>query len=526
MSCVVYFIKFILEVNMSHRQNKHDDLTRQKSKQKPTYNGRGSGEDQCDGGDINDSCELSSDVETDSTSTEPPDMSSYFTRLASFKNWPITDIISATSLAKSGLFYLGCRDIVKCYSCGGQIRDWEVGDAADAEHRRHYPQCQLLKQSDETNSEKVVRAAKVNSNQYFNPIKKQQLHQNLVKQPQRQTARILDTNTLIRHGSNQRQPPLTRTLFPQYSSADRREETFKRWQTYQQPYVIAEAGFFALEDSPTDTKCFYCGGGLRSWGINDDPWVEHAKWFPKCEWLIQKKGKHFIQKVQRDFPNLKMPLSDQSQQKQRNQQKPSQQRNQQKPSQHTSKKQTTLQDAMHSKYVLQILEMGYDIKQVEKVVQRRLKSTGDNFNSAAELFDAVMMAENDESSFKSDSMSCSKVDSLKGDSQNCKDDSLQANGKSKHQALELPKNDDSTTSRQGRRSTSSESDEENLSEELKSTLRDLREKGTCKICMDNEACVLFVPCSHLATCVSCAENLSSCPICRTTIQRYVKAYLA
>ena len=30
-----------------------------------------------------------------------------------------------------------------------------------------------------------------------------------------------------------------------------------------------------------DVKCFCCDGGLRCWESEDDPWVEHAKWFPR-----------------------------------------------------------------------------------------------------------------------------------------------------------------------------------------------------------------------------------------------------
>ena len=27
-------------------------------------------------------------------------------------------------------------------------------------------------------------------------------------------------------------------------------------------------------------KCWYCNGGLQNWEYNDDPWIEHGKWFP------------------------------------------------------------------------------------------------------------------------------------------------------------------------------------------------------------------------------------------------------
>jgi len=33
-----------------------------------------------------------------------------------------------------------------------------------------------------------------------------------------------------------------------------------------------------------NVKCFFCDGGLRNWEPGDDPWEEHAKWFPR--WVL------------------------------------------------------------------------------------------------------------------------------------------------------------------------------------------------------------------------------------------------
>lgn len=32
-------------------------------------------------------------------------------------------------------------------------------------------------------------------------------------------------------------------------------------------------------------KCFYCGSILYDWDPEDDPLLEHAKWFPDCAWI-------------------------------------------------------------------------------------------------------------------------------------------------------------------------------------------------------------------------------------------------
>lgn len=42
---------------------------------------------------------------------------------------------------------------------------------------------------------------------------------------------------------------------------------------------IAEAGFIFLGRADR-VKCWYCNGGLQNWDFDDDPWEEHAKWFP------------------------------------------------------------------------------------------------------------------------------------------------------------------------------------------------------------------------------------------------------
>lgn len=38
---------------------------------------------------------------------------------------------------------------------------------------------------------------------------------------------------------------------------------------------------FFFKGRNDDVKCFCCDGGLRCWESGDDPWIEHAKWFPR-----------------------------------------------------------------------------------------------------------------------------------------------------------------------------------------------------------------------------------------------------
>lgn len=54
----------------------------------------------------------------------------------------------------------------------------------------------------------------------------------------------------------------------------------------------------------------------------------------------------------------------------------------------------------------------------------------------------------------------------------------------------------------------------------------LLDQRFCKICMEEEVCIVFMPCGHLACCKECSERLKECPICRAAITQRVRAYLA
>jgi len=55
-------------------------------------------------------------------------------------------------------------------------------------------------------------------------------------------------------------------------------------------------------------KCYYCDGGLSRWK-NNDVFVEHEKWFPHGEFLLQQKGLAFVFQTTSRLPNFYRPLS-------------------------------------------------------------------------------------------------------------------------------------------------------------------------------------------------------------------------
>ncbi|XP_046571619.1 uncharacterized protein LOC124279783 [Haliotis rubra] len=54
----------------------------------------------------------------------------------------------------------------------------------------------------------------------------------------------------------------------------------------------------------------------------------------------------------------------------------------------------------------------------------------------------------------------------------------------------------------------------------------LKESNVCKICLEDPANIVFLPCGHLVACAVCAPALERCPVCRKHIRGSVRVHLA
>ncbi|XP_055344938.1 baculoviral IAP repeat-containing protein 3-like [Paramacrobiotus metropolitanus] len=88
---------------------------------------------------------------------------------------------------------------------------------------------------------------------------------------------------------------------PNCSYAAMRFATYADWPGWvtHRANDMARAGFFFMEAGEDRVRCFCCGRKLEKWTVDDDPWIEHAKFEPDCAYLIEKKGHHFIYDVQK-----------------------------------------------------------------------------------------------------------------------------------------------------------------------------------------------------------------------------------
>lgn len=76
--------------------------------------------------------------------------------------------------------------------------------------------------------------------------------------------------------------------------------------------------------------------------------------------------------------------------------------------------------------------------------------------------------------------------------------------------------------------TQDESSQTSLQKDIstKEQLRRLQEEKLCKICMDRNIAVVFIPCGQLVTCKECAEAVDKCPMCYTIITFKQKIFMS
>lgn len=55
-------------------------------------------------------------------------------------------------------------------------------------------------------------------------------------------------------------------------------------------------------------KCFYCNVSLHQWNYENDPFEEHAKWYPTCKFILQTMGPDYVHAAVERFSNIRRPV--------------------------------------------------------------------------------------------------------------------------------------------------------------------------------------------------------------------------
>ncbi|XP_052810068.1 baculoviral IAP repeat-containing protein 7-A-like [Mya arenaria] len=257
--------------------------------------------------------------------------------------------------------------------------------------------------------------------------------------------------------------------FPQYALPSKRQESFTEasipWPQDAPVGVekLVEAGL-VYTGVGDSVRCYHCGGGLRNWEEGDDPMEEHAKWYPTCQHVLIAKGKTYIRKVEAG----ENPKTDSV----------------------VERKKPELKKEDPFAVTFQALaEFGYSENEAKIALNIFKKRNGSDAPFKAADLVAILMEIEDDPDVLNEYNVTDTTESMQ----------------------QLTTQD-----------TEAMDDIEALEEENQK----LKESSMCKICLDNRADVIFLPCGHIVSCPQCAPALDSCPVCRKSVMGLVKAFFA
>lgn len=174
---------------------------------------------------------------------------------------------------------------------------------------------------------------------------------------------------------------------------------------------------------------------------------------------------------------------------------------------------------------LTALQIGIDVQRVRRAMKEKLELTGEGYSQPDALVEAALNVQLDEDDgFDSSSTNNQISDAVAAVlSRITKETDVTNNA-----------GDQSRPTRQRLRQSEDRQPQGSVmpvegltrSLSLEEENRILKEARQCKICMDAEVGIVFLPCGHLATCVNCAPNLEDCPVCRSAIKATVRTFFS
>ena len=201
-------------------------------------------------------------------------------RRRTFSHWPHRTIPSSAQMIEAGFFNCNVGDRVICIYCNLICQQWtpHTDDPCEV-HKTLSPNCIYVKA-------KLIRPS-ASSIIILNESSTTVATNNHL--PTSNNLDPLRSNEIV----------FTAACNPAYAELPKRHASFATWPNENLPPVddLVRAGFF-YTGTKTIVTCFYCNGSLQNWGPNDNPMIEHARWFPHCAYAKQLCGDEMYRKIQ------------------------------------------------------------------------------------------------------------------------------------------------------------------------------------------------------------------------------------
>ncbi|XP_055882829.1 E3 ubiquitin-protein ligase XIAP-like isoform X1 [Biomphalaria glabrata] len=217
-----------------------------------------------------------------------PDVS-VLARIRSYVSYPRSAIMSALALAAAGFEYVGNGNsvTVRCVECGlsMDIVKWMSEDDVQKLHRLSSPSCGFIDNQKKFNKVTKNCAAALSDEGASGESSGNGARATLSAVPRERQARFRYRSNMAR----MRTFETKRDIFP----IDVKK--------------MALCGLYATGEGDS-VRCFMCGGGLKNWRRNDDPWIEHIRSYPNCKYVkdqIDKEFYNIVKHLSECFPWLK-----------------------------------------------------------------------------------------------------------------------------------------------------------------------------------------------------------------------------
>jgi hypothetical protein len=197
-------------------------------------------------------------------------------RKRTFSHWSHRSSPSPSQMIEAGFFNCNVGDRVICIYCNIVCQQWTPNSDDPYEvHKTLSPKCPY------------VIAMLIRSQ--TSPIMVINEHSNNDQSSASNTNDALRCNAIV----------YTAACNTAYIEIPKRYASFATWPNENLPSVddLVKAGFF-FTGTKTIVTCFYCNGSLQNWGANDNPTIEHARWFPHCAYAKQLCGSKLYRKIQ------------------------------------------------------------------------------------------------------------------------------------------------------------------------------------------------------------------------------------
>ncbi|CAF3278805.1 unnamed protein product [Rotaria socialis] len=440
-------------------------------------------------------------------------------RQRTFSHWPHQLSPTSSEMIEAGFFSCNISDRVICIYCNIICQQWTQNSHTPCEiHRTLSPKCPYV----------IAMLARPQTAAILVINEQRGTDQSLASS----RADLLRSNPIVH----------VKACNSPYMEITQRHASFETWSNTDSPSVddLVRAGFFYTGNANIVT-CFYCNESLQNWGPNDNPTIEHARWFPCCAYAEQLCGVELYRKIREStrIQQEKARANDATNGSSMN-------------SLNSSKQcllipdESTLPRLVAARLDLPIsqrlLNQNFKLSIIKRCWEDQLRLKHEDFMSDSDLLMACIILQKQIKHIggKKENIlvPCIVMEKIREAEQ------LEAHAHKKPASQRFCSNPSAksdveiptSSSESIRKNVNSgffnpikEDPQENKSQENGHSNRSQENNQTsvnlCVLCLEEARCLASMPCGHLSTCVPCGHSLRSCPICRHVIEGYMRIYL-